>query len=147
MTVLTRTVARLLLAPAWMVAFGVLIKGYADTGDGFSAGVIAGLAVLLQYLAFGPAISGKLLPARYARELAAAGLLIALIVTFLPVLYGDSVMTHRPGPGKHVTHLGSLELLTAVAFDIGVFLLVLGFVVGAIDLIARSRPPEERSAG
>jgi hypothetical protein len=31
-----------------------------------------------------------------------------------------------------------LELLTAVAFDIGVFLLVFGFVVGVIDLIAQS---------
>jgi multisubunit Na+/H+ antiporter MnhB subunit len=128
-----------------MVAFGVLIKGYADTGDGFSAGVIAGLAVLLQYLAFGPEASGRLLPARFARELAGLGLLIALVVTFLPALTGDPVMTHRPGPGERVVHIGSLELLTAVAFDVGVFLLVLGFVVGAIDLVARSLPPEWRA--
>ncbi|MER3484611.1 MAG: hypothetical protein C4345_00180, partial [Chloroflexota bacterium] len=39
----------------------------------------------------------------------------------------------------HVVHLGSLELITAVLFDVGVFLLVLGFATGVIDLIARSR--------
>jgi hypothetical protein len=33
-------------------------------------------------------------------------------------------------------HLGSLELLTAVLFDAGVFALVLGMVVATIHLIA-----------
>jgi multicomponent Na+:H+ antiporter subunit B len=37
-TVLTRAVSRLLLAPVLMVAAAVLIKGYADVGDGFAAG-------------------------------------------------------------------------------------------------------------
>ena len=54
-TVLTRMVARLLLAPVLVVAAAVLVKGYADVGDGFAAGVIAALGVLLQYLAFGRA--------------------------------------------------------------------------------------------
>ena len=34
-----------------------------------------------------------------------------------------------------MVHLGSLELLTAVAFDVGVFALVLGMAVATIDLI------------
>lgn len=139
MTVLTRTISRLLLAPSWMVAAAVLVKGYADTGDGFSAAVIAALGILLQYLAFGPSVAGALLPVRYARETAQAGLIVALAVTFIPTIWGDPVMTHFPGPGEKVTHIGSLEILTAVAFDVGVFMLVLGFIVGIMDLIARSR--------
>ena len=137
-TVLTQVVARLLLAPAWMVALGVLVKGYADTGDGFSAGVIAALGVLMQYLAFGTYEAGRMLPARYARQIALTGLLITLAVAFTPVFQGEPVLTHEPGPAERVVHLGSLELLTAVAFDVGVFLLVLGFCVGSIDLLARS---------
>jgi multisubunit Na+/H+ antiporter MnhB subunit len=54
-TVLTRMVARLLLVPVLMVTTAILIKGYVDVGDGFAAGVIAALGVLLQYLAFGRA--------------------------------------------------------------------------------------------
>lgn len=139
MTIMSRHVARLLLAPIWMVALAVMIKGYADTGDGFSAGIIASLGVLLQYLVVGTRETTQLLPVRYAREAAQFGLLIALLVTFIPVLWGDPILTHYPRPGESVTHLGTLELLTAVLFDVGVFLLVLGVATGVIDLIARSR--------
>ena len=40
---MAREAARLLLLPTWMIAFPVLIKGFSDSGAGFSAGVIAAL--------------------------------------------------------------------------------------------------------
>ena len=43
---ITRFAARVLFLPVWMVSFAVLLKGYADIGDGFSAGVIASLGVI-----------------------------------------------------------------------------------------------------
>jgi multicomponent Na+:H+ antiporter subunit B len=135
-TVLTRMVARLLLVPVLMVAVAFLIKGYVDVGDGFGAGVIAALGVLLQYLAFGRAAVERVLPVRHAAKLAVAGLLAALAVAFVPTLAGKAPLQHAPGPGAGVVHLGSLELLTAVAFDVGVFALVLGMVVATIHLIA-----------
>lgn len=134
----TRVIARLLLAPTAMVAFAVLVKGYADTGDGFSAGVILSLGILLQFLAFGSSVADRLPIVRQAPRLTVIGLGIALAVTFVPVLFGDDVMTHRPGPDEKVIHIGTVEVLTAVAFDIGVFLVVLGFAVGVIDLVAHS---------
>ncbi len=136
-TVLTQTVSRLLLASAWVIAGAVLVKGYADTGDGFSAGVIAAIGVLLQYVAFGYTEAHRLLPVRYAPAGVVAGLLLSLVVAFVPVLRGRPVLTHAPPPGVEVIHLGTLELLTAVAFDVGVFMLVCGFIVGTIDIIAR----------
>ena len=135
-TVLTRMVARLLLVPVLMVAAAILIKGYVDVGDGFAAGVIAALGVLLQYLAFGRAAVERVLPVRHAPKLAIGGLLVALAVAFIPVLGGQAPLQHAPAPGAEVIHLGTLELLTAVAFDAGVFALVLGMVVATIDLIA-----------
>ena len=134
-TVLTRMVARLLLGPVLVVAVAVLIKGYADVGDGFAAGVIAALGVLLQYLAFGRAAVERALPVRRAAQLAIGGLLVALAVVFVPVLAGGAPLQHAPAPGGKVVHLGSLELLTAVAFDVGVFALVLGLAVAFIQLI------------
>jgi multicomponent Na+:H+ antiporter subunit B len=135
-TVLTRMVDRLLLVPVLMVAVAFLIKGYVDVGDGFGAGVIAALGVLLQYLAFGRAAVERVLPVRHAPKLALGGLLFALAVAFVPALGGRAPLEHAPAPGAEVIRLGSLELLSAVAFDVGVFALVLGMVVATIHLIA-----------
>ena len=48
MSDLSRLIGRLLLLPSFIIAIGVMIKGYADVGDGFSAGVIASLGVAMQ---------------------------------------------------------------------------------------------------
>ncbi len=135
---LTQAVARLLLAPILIVAVAVLVKGYADVGDGFSAGVIAALGILLQYLAFGREEAERLLPIRALPAATFVGLLGALAVAFWPVLRGDALLEHLPAPGAEVTKLGSIELITAVAFDVAVFLLVLGAVVGIVHAIART---------
>ncbi len=134
---MTRMVSRLLLAPALMVALATLLKGYVDAGDGFAAGVIAALAIGLQYVAFGSEEIERTLPVRFAPAAAALGLLLALAVTFIPVLFGKPLLTHYPPPGAEVIHFGTLEILTAVLFDIGVFLLVLGFAVETIRLLIR----------
>ncbi len=136
---MTEVIARLLLLPTFVVAAAVLIKGYADTGDGFNAGVIAAIGILLQYVAFGSRQSRRLLPVRFAPAGGiAGGMLIALMVTFVPVLRGLPIFTHTPSPGEKVLHLGTLEIISAVVFDLGVFLIVFGFVVGAVDVIARA---------
>jgi multisubunit Na+/H+ antiporter MnhB subunit len=138
-TILTQTIARLLFLPTLMVALATLVKGYAETGDGFTAGVIAGLAVLLQYVAFGEREMANRLPVRFAPAVAYSGLLLGLVVTFLPVIRGKPILTHEPAANASVTHIGSVEILTAVAFDVAVFLLVFGFVVSTIGLVSRAR--------
>ncbi len=134
---MTRTVAKLLFLPTLIVAVAILVKGYAQPGDGFSAGVIAALGVLLQYLAFGRQEAEKLPVVGLAGKGAFAGLLVALLVAAAPVFLGDPVLTHYPPPGSEAVYLGTLELITALLFDVGVFLLVFGFAIGAIDMIAR----------
>lgn len=138
MSIMAQYGAKILLMPVWMVAFAMLVKGYVDSGDGFSAGVVAALGILMQYLVFGVERAESMAVVRWSRPIAAAGLLIAVAVAFVPVFLGDPIMTHYPRPGEEVIHFGSLEILTAVAFDVGVFLLVLGFCTAVIDLIAHS---------
>jgi multisubunit Na+/H+ antiporter MnhB subunit len=138
-TVLTQTIAKLMLLPTLVVAAAVLVKGYAETGDGFSAGVIASLGVLLQFVAFGHREVDRLLPVRHAAAATFVGLLLSLGVAFVPVLAGFPVLTHFPRPGQAMVHLGTLELLSAVVFDVGVFLLVFGFTVSALSAIAQAR--------
>ena len=146
-SVLTRTVAKLLLLPTLVAALAILVKGYIEPGDGFSAGVVAGLGVVLQYLAFGREEAERLPVVRHAGIVAFFGLLISLLVALAPLLLGDPILTHYPPPGGEVVHLGTLELLTAVLFDVGVFLLVFGFAVGTVGMISRTVADEEEYAG
>jgi multicomponent Na+:H+ antiporter subunit B len=120
-------VAPRLLAPAFMLAFALIVKGYTDVGEGFSAGVVVALAIGLRYVTLGRARADRTLPlARRADILAATGLLIALVFGFWAVLFGQPMFTHAPASGDPVVKIGTLELTTAVAFDLGLFLLVLG---------------------
>jgi multisubunit Na+/H+ antiporter MnhB subunit len=145
--VMTRTVAKLLFLPTLFVAAAILVKGYAQPGDGFSAGVVASLGVLLQYLAFGRHKAEKLPLVRFAGKIAFIGLLVTLLVAATPVFLGDAVLTHYPSPGEDVVYIGTVELITPVLFDIGVFLLVFGFVVGTVNLIACRIAEEEEYRG
>jgi multicomponent Na+:H+ antiporter subunit B len=128
--VVIEVVAPRLLAPALMVAVAILVKGYADVGDGFSAGVIVGVAIALRYIALGRERAERTLPVlARAPQLATAGLLVALAVGFFPIALGDPPFTHLPRPGEHVIEIGTLELITAVAFDVGLFVLVTSSMV------------------
>ena len=144
-SVMTRLIARFLLLPTMVTAAAILVKGYVEPGDGFSAGVIASLGILMQYLAFGRKQTERTLPLRGIGYGAYVGLLLTLAVAARPLFVGEPVMTHWPPPGAHVIHFGTLEIITAVAFDIGIFLLVVGYGTGAISLLARLIGRIERS--
>ena len=146
-TLLGRTIARLMFLPTVVAAFAILVKGYAEAGDGFSAGVIAALGVLLQYLMLGRAEAEKIWPVRRAGRIGIFGLLLSLLLAATPMFFGDEVLTHYPPPGALVVYLGTLELITPVLFDVGVFFMVFGFVVGSVGAFARTINEEEEYAG
>jgi multicomponent Na+:H+ antiporter subunit A len=145
--VVTQAIARLLYLPTLLVAAAILVKGFMETGDGFSAGVVAALGVLLRYLAFGHEEAKRLPIVRYATAVAFAGLLVALSVAAMPLFFREAVLTHYPPPGTEPVHLGTVELMTAVLFDFGVFLLVFGFAVGVVSFFAHAVAREEGYAG
>jgi len=134
----TRVIARLLYLPTFVIAAAVLVKGFVQTGDGFSAGVIAALGVVLRYMAFGHEDTKDLPVVRHAAAVSFLGLLVALGVAAAPLFLGEPVLTHFPRPGTEPLHLGTIEVMTAVLFDFGIFLLVLGFAVGLVSYFARS---------
>jgi multicomponent Na+:H+ antiporter subunit B len=137
MSLVIRMVAPRLLGPALMVAAALIVKGYTDVGDGFSAGVIVALAVALQYIALGPeAVEASLPAVRRAPAAAVAGLLVAVAVGFFPVVLGEPPFTHRPLPGELPLKLGTLEFVTAVAFDLGLFVLVAAALVMVVRQLA-----------
>ncbi|HEV2059394.1 MAG TPA: MnhB domain-containing protein [Solirubrobacteraceae bacterium] len=141
-SVLTQLVARSLLAPALVVAAAILVKGYSDVGDGFAAAIVAALGILLQFLAFGRGQVAAVLPIGRAPLVALCGLGLAVTVFAVPLAVGAAPLEHWPPAAQSPVHVGSLELITAVAFDIGVFLLVLGSAVAIIDALAATAEDE-----
>ena len=126
-----------LLGPAIVLAVAIIVKGYADVGDAFSGAVIVALAVGLRYVSLGRERAERTMPIlRHAPVVTAIGLLLALGVGFLGVVRGEPPFSHLPGAGEAVTKIGSLELITAVAFDAGLFLLVTGALVVLIHHLA-----------
>lgn len=145
MNPILEVIAPRLLGPALMFAAAIIVKGYTDVGDGFSAGVVVTLAIALRYITLGGELTERSLPVlRHAPVVAATGLLVALAVGFAGIVMGDPPFTHYPGPGEDVITIGALEIITAVAFDIGLFLLVTGALVTLVHHLARlvQEPPE-----
>ncbi len=146
-SILTQTVARILLLPTVVAAIAILVKGYAEPGDGFAAGVVASLGILLQHIAHGRGEAERLAVVKNAPLVAGAGLLLSLLVAIVPLFFGEAVLTHYPKAGAEVIYLGTLELITPVLFDVGIFMLVFGFVVGTINFFARTISEEQEYAG
>jgi multisubunit Na+/H+ antiporter MnhB subunit len=139
-----QSIARILLVPGWIIAIAMMLKGYVDIGDGFSGGVIAALVVLLQGLAFGADELERIPASRFAPVLTIVGLALALGTVFAPLLFGKALFTHWPPMNEPATHFGALEFITPVLFDIGVFLVVYGFCVGAVVAVARAETRQAR---
>ena len=134
---IVEVVAPRLLGPALVLAVALIVKGYTDVGDGFSAGVIVALAIALRYVALGHERAEQSLPIlRRAPRAATFGLLLALAAGFFPLALGEPAFSHLPAPGDAVVTIGTLELITAIPFDVGLFLLVTGVLVTLIHQLA-----------
>ncbi|MDP1704623.1 MAG: monovalent cation/H+ antiporter subunit A [Sulfurimicrobium sp.] len=118
------TFARLLLPLALLVSVFVLLRGHNLPGGGFIAGLITAVALIMQYLANGVAWTHARLPA-HTHPLIAAGLAIALVTGLASWAFGHSFLTSAFGHFA-LPLIGEIELASAMAFDLGVYLVVVG---------------------
>lgn len=139
-----RVVGATVLALAWTLALAFLVKGHAETGDGFSAGLTAAAGVLIHRMVTGEARASW--PVRHRLTLARVGLLVVLVPVVVPVLSGSPPLSHYPAPGTPAPGLGVLEIQSGLLVDLGVFALVLGFVLTAVELIAATATAARESA-
>ncbi len=122
-----QTITRLLFPLTLMVAVFVFLRGHNLPGGGFIAGLIAAVALISQYLANGIYWTNERLTTDM-HKLIAIGLLVAVVTGLVAVGLGypflTSAFTYLTWP-----IVGRFEIASAIAFDLGVFLVVVGTTV------------------
>jgi multicomponent K+:H+ antiporter subunit A len=121
---LFRVAARVLLPLALAVAVFMFLRGHNLPGGGFIAGLVAAVALLMQYMSMGQTRVESRLRTDFSRWIG-AGLGIAGLTGVGAFFLGRPFLTSAHGHPA-VPLLGEIPLATAALFDLGVFLVVVG---------------------
>lgn len=121
---------RLIFPTIMVLSVYFFFSGHNAPGGGFAGGLIAGLALTLRYLAGGQYELGEALPVD-AGHLLGAGLTLAAGTATASLLLGAPPLSSAI---VEVTLpvLGHIKLVTALFFDLGVYLVVVGL---ALDVL------------
>jgi multicomponent Na+:H+ antiporter subunit A len=118
-----------------------LFVGHNQPGGGFVGGLTAGAAIALRYVAGG--IDEVRSLSRFAPwTILGAGLLVSGITAIVPLAFGDPVLES----GKldlDLPLLGEVHATSALFFDIGVYLVVVGVVLMVFEAFGEDVPPPE----
>ena len=122
---------RLLFSSIAVLSIYFLFAGHNQPGGGFVGGLTAGAAVSLVFVAGGLESVRNLLPTRPWVVLG-AGLTIAVVTALMPILLGGAVLEHALFE-VDLWMIGVLKATSALPFDIGVYLVVVGLVLMAYE--------------
>ncbi|HSX70018.1 MAG TPA: hydrogen gas-evolving membrane-bound hydrogenase subunit E, partial [Pseudomonas sp.] len=118
------TLSRLLLPLALLISAFIFLRGHNLPGGGFIAGLITAVALALQYIANGLEWMDQRLRLNYQR-IAGFGVLIAGLTGLGSWAFGRPFLTSAFGHFE-LPLVGEFELATAMLFDLGVYLTVVG---------------------
>ena len=104
--------------------------GHNTPGGGFAGGLTAGLALVLRYLAGGRYELGEALPLD-AGKILGAGLALSAGTAAASLLLGAPVLSSALIE-VDVPVLGTVKFVTALFFDLGVYLIVVGLVLDVL---------------
>ena len=122
-----RVLARPLLPLALLVSVYLFLRGHNAPGGGFIAGLVTGTAILLQYVAYGSDWARERLPWNYSTAIA-LGLLLATATGLASWAFGAPFLTSTFGY-LHWPVVGEFELASAMVFDLGIYVVVVGVVM------------------
>lgn len=131
MVVLTRVMMPLII----MVGFYIFLRGHNEPGGGFIAGLIVSIAVVMQYMASGSQWASSRLRYPY-HGVIGSGVLIAGLTGIGSWFAGKPFMT-TAFEYVRIPPFDKFELATALVFDLGVFLSVVGAVMLSLESFSR----------
>jgi multicomponent K+:H+ antiporter subunit A len=128
---------RILLPFALLVAVYMFLRGHNLPGGGFVAGLVAALAGAMQYMGEGL----RPMPACRRIEftvLIGGGVLLAGLTGLASVMAGAPFLTSVTGH-VHLPLVGDISLASAMMFDVGVFMAVLGTTLLMLTVLGEAR--------
>ena len=119
----------------------LLFAGHNQPGGGFVGGLVAGAAVAIHYVAGG--IDDVRQLSRFQPwTILGTGLLLAVVTAIAPLLFGANALEASiatiDGPLP-----GPIKVGSALAFDVGVYLLVVGLVLMIFEAFGDEPPTDE----
>jgi len=128
------------LGPIMVFSLYLLFAGHNQPGGGFSGGLVAGVAVVLAWSVDGLRTVQLIIPLR-SSVLLGTGLMISTLTGFVPLIadlsYLESAFTEISIP-----LIGEVKVVSALAFDMGVYLVVVGMVLGLVQALGTDETEE-----
>jgi multicomponent Na+:H+ antiporter subunit A len=128
---------------ALLFSLFLLFAGHNAPGGGFVGGLVAGAAFVLLFVEGGPEKVERAAPAP-APAMLGIGLTVAVATGAVAWLAGGEFLESAKADW-HLPVLGTVHASSALAFDIGVYLVVVGLVVAVLTTLGAEQP--DRVAG
>jgi multicomponent Na+:H+ antiporter subunit A len=119
----------------------LLLAGHNQPGGGFVGGLVAGAALAMRYVAGGVEEVRRLTPLQ-PWTILGAGLVLAVGTALAPLLVGGAVL-ETGLVSWHLPVLGTVKATSALPFDVGVYLLVLGLVLMVFEAFGDDLPEDD----
>ncbi|HIV81819.1 MAG TPA: Na(+)/H(+) antiporter subunit B [Candidatus Salinicoccus merdavium] len=119
-----RVFIRLIVIVVVTFSLYIFFSGHNEPGGGFIGGLMTAIAILMLYLVFGLQTIKKALPFNYTYFMG-IGLLLAASTGIISMIAGDQYLKQY-FDYFHIPIFGEVELTTALIFDLGVYLVVVG---------------------
>ncbi|MBO0980357.1 Na+/H+ antiporter subunit A [Microbacterium sp. SD291] len=129
-SILLEVIVRILFHTIIVVSIFLLFAGHNLPGGGFAGGLVAGMALVMRYIAGGRWELGAAAPTDAGRLLG-AGLMLAVGTAVIPLFFGLSPLTSSFWEWE-IPGIGHMEFVTSTIFDIGVYLVVIGLVLDVL---------------
>ncbi len=126
---------RVLLPLAMTVAIYIFLRGHNAPGGGFIAGLVVAIALIMQYIASGYGWAAQRSRVD-AQAMIGGGVALAGLTGIAALYFGRPFLTSAHGE-IHLPLVGDVELASAVGFDLGVMLTVVGAVMLSLRQISR----------
>ncbi len=143
--VMLAVVSQSLLPLALLVSAFIFIRGHNLPGGGFIAGLITAIALIQQYVAHGVVWMRERMPLNYLAFIA-SGLLIATLSGMGSWAFGHNFLTTWFDYFK-LPVVGKFELASAMVFDFGVYLTVIGATLLILANLGKLTTSERLQAG
>nr|WP_263326175.1 Na(+)/H(+) antiporter subunit B [Neobacillus sp. Marseille-Q6967] len=128
-----QTITKVAVFIILLFSISIFLGGHYSPGGGFVGGLMTSAAIVLLLLAYDLKTVANILPVDY-KLVIGAGLLIAALTVAGAMLFNVPMMTHAYNYFD-LPILGKTSLHTAVLFDLGVYLVVVGVTMTIIQTI------------